>query len=132
MAARIQPLTVLTVTAVLSLAGLWWLLGVFGAMMLVGAIRPEANLLDRWVSVLSGTEQRTTLHPKRFAAGMGGAMLLGAALAGIAGAGVLALVLAALTFAAAALQASVQFCIGCWIYNTAVLPWMQKARGQAG
>jgi len=128
MAARIQPLTVMAVTAVFSVLGQWWLLGVFGVIMLVGAIAPAANLLDRWVSLLSGQEQRTVLHPKRFAAGMGGTMLLLAALAGIAGAQGLAAIFAALTFVAATLQATVQFCIGCWIYNVAVLPLTQKSK----
>lgn len=128
MVARIQPLTVLAVTAVFSVAGLWWLLGVFGAVMLVGAIWPDANLLDRWVSLLSGQPHRTTLHPKRFATGMGGTMLLIASVAALAGAQGVATVLAALTFAAATLQATVQFCVGCWMYNMVFLPLTQRSR----
>ncbi len=100
--------------------------------MLLGAILPSLNLMDRWVSLLSRTKQRTVLYPKRFAAGMGGSMLVGAGAAGWASLTTSAFVLVGLTIAAASLQAVFNLCIGCWIYNGMVaLTPKSGRRGEA-
>lgn len=123
---RIQPLTVMTLTALFAVLGAWTGFLALGVVMFVGAVWPSLNLMDRWVSLVSGKDQRTFLHPRRFASGMGGAMLLAGGIAGWAGAGVFALILAALTFFAASLLAVFKFCVGCWIFNSVVVPLVHR------
>lgn len=119
-AARIQPFTVIAVALFVGIVQSWWVSVLFGAVMLIGAVKPELNLLDRWISLLSRTEHRTTLYPKRFATGMGGGMLIAAGLLGWASLTSAALALVGLTVAAASLQGIFNLCIGCWIFNAMV------------
>lgn len=126
---RIQPVTTILVTTVLSALGLWIALGVFGLAMLVGAIFPPVNLLDYWISLVSRTKHTTVLYPRRFASGMGGAMLIAAGVLGSNGHAGAAWTFALLTIGAAGLLAVFKFCLGCWMYNAWIAPfWGRKAR----
>ena len=128
---RIQPITTILVTALLSALGLWGALGAFGLVMLVGAVFPSLNLLDYWISFVSRSRHRTTLYPRRFATGMGGSMLLAAAVCGMSGLVGAAWTFSLLTIGAAGLLAISKFCLGCWIYNAFVAPWAERKQRAA-
>ena|GEM_PF-3063479 len=123
---RIQPLTTIGVTLLFSLLGLWPALALYGLAMFVGALFPSINVIDYWVSFVSRTRHRTVLYPKRFAAGMGGAMLTLAGVLGASGLVSAAWVIALVTAGVASLMAAFNFCVGCWIYNAVVAPWAER------
>ena len=119
-------MTTIFATVLFAALGWWALLGAYGAAMFVGAVYPPANILDYWISFVARTRHRTVLHPKRFALGMGGAMLVAAGAFGASGHVGAAWTFALLTVGAAGLLAAFKFCLGCWIYAALVAPWAER------
>ncbi|MBL6974496.1 MAG: DUF4395 domain-containing protein [Deltaproteobacteria bacterium] len=119
-------LTALSGVVVLS-TGWFWLLPVltldFGLRVVLGPrFSPLASLGGRWVApYVQWESRRIPFSPKRFAAGIGFAMLVAASLLWLVGGPLLSVAgLTGLLVVFALLEAATGFCAGCAVYNQLV------------
>ncbi|CAM3577461.1 DUF4395 family protein [Deinococcus frigens] len=121
-ALKFNQFTVIGVTLLALIAGLFALALLLGAAMLLGAVRPELSPLRAAYRMFG---RRLGLRPEvvdedprahHFAQGVGGVFLLASGLSGLAGLPLLGLGLGLLVIALAGLNLSQRICVGCLMY----------------
>lgn len=122
-AARSVAAGVVTLSAVALITGWYWLLIAlaygFWARVLTGpTLSPLGQLATRVVVPRLGLPNVPTPGaPKRFAQGIGATLTTVALIAWLAGATTVSTVLLAMLLVAASLEASIGFCLGCYIFG---------------
>ncbi|MGI8747039.1 MAG: DUF4395 domain-containing protein [Deinococcus sp.] len=121
-ALKFNQLTVVALTTLALLGDWYWLSGLLGAAMLVGALRPDLSPLRAAYRLLGprlGLRPRVvdeTPEAHHFAQGVGGVFLLASALGGAVGLAALSTVLGVAVILLALLNLGTRICVGCLMY----------------
>lgn len=119
-AARLVAATVALTLAVAWVTSTWWLVPVvalgFGLRVLSGPTLSPLARLSVWAASRLFATRPVAGAPKRFAQGIGAACTTAASVLFFVGAAPAAWALVLMVVAFATLEASLSFCMGCWIY----------------
>lgn len=119
-AARTVAAIVASTLTVALVTGAWWVVPVIAAGFLLRVgWGPRFSPLARfamWFAARTWPTRPVTGAPKRFAQGIGAVCTVAASILAYAGAHTAAAVIVGMVIVFATLEASIAFCMGCWIY----------------